>query len=252
MLKKLRSAVAWKTALTLIIAGSLLGTFVFAQGPGSLSPSSSALYFVRGLMTRFMPVDSYQAVADVNSRGDVMVAQSLPERTELVRLGNTWSVQDTTAVADLTGAPTTTASSTFWNGEPDGGKSYVVDRAFCTAAVSAGAASAHTLFGMVNKGPVAAPSGVSLTISTHKGRNYPGKIVVGRSVTVTNDGWFALPDAANAAGAVAGTTTIGLTIESNLKGLVIIPPRHQFSLAVMAVNATETNKCGLTWHEVQL
>src|SRR5260370_42483956 len=105
---------------------------------------------------------------------------------------------------------------------------------------------------MLNKGKVAAPSGVTLTISTRNGK-FPGaKIVVGRSVTVTNDGWFALPGSSLVSGAASATTTIGLTIESQLNGGILIPPGHQFSLAVMAVNTTETNKCGIDWHEVQM
>lgn len=246
-----------RTVLAFAIVLALLFSFgagltLRAQSPGMGIPSSSAMFFVRGLMNRFMPVDSFNAQADINSRGDLMTAQSLPERTELVRLGNSWAVEDTTSVVDLTGVPTTTASLSFWNGEPDGGKSYVIDRVFTTVTTSAGAASAHTLFCLLNKGPVASPSGVSLTIGTKNGRNYPGKIVIARSATVTNDGWWPCPDQGMVSGAAAATTTIGLTVDSRINGNIVIPPRHEFSLALMGVNATEAGKFGMEWHEVQL
>ena len=225
---------------------------LFAQGPGQFSPASTAMFYVRSLAMRSMGVDSFQSQADVDTMGNLQVGQFLPERASIVRFGRSFTVQDTTSVVDLTGVPTTTASFTIWNGEPDQSRVLVIDRAFATVTTSAGAASAHTLYCMLNKGPVAAPSGNTLTVSSQTGNQYPGKAVFGRSVTVTNDGWFPCPDMGAAAGAASATTTIGLTADSRINGAIIVPPRHQFSLAMMGVNATEAARFGVAWHEAQI
>lgn len=245
----------WVKLSVLSIGGALFLVFVvsgltLAQGPQNGSNGSGLAFFVRGLMTRYMPVDSFGTTADVNTRGDLMVAIALPERAELVRLGNSWAVQDTTSVAVVAGVPTTTAQNSFWNGEPDGGKSYVVDDVFCVSVTAGAAVTGHAIEGMLNKGPVAAPSAVSLTVSTMNGRNYPGKIVVARSATVTNDGWWTLSSNANATSWASAADVWG-AIDAPLAGRVIIPPRHLFSVSVLGVGTTAT-RCGMSWHEVQM
>jgi hypothetical protein len=239
------------------IAGAALGSLllvgaVFAQTGQPTGGNGVAQGLVRGLMTRWMPIDQYPTLPDINPRGDLLIGQSLPERTEIVRMGGSWVVQDTTAVATVTAVPTTTAQNTFWNGEPDSGRTYVIDRAWCLIGVTAAAATGESLLGMVNKGPVAAPTAVSLTVSTLNGRNYAGKMVVARSATVTDDKWWVLPSPDNAAIITATGQDVGKTIHAELNGLIQLPPRHQFSLAVMGTNTTATSKCGIQWHEIQM
>jgi hypothetical protein len=243
-------------AITLILVGlASLAAPMLVHGQIQQAGQTVPGFFnclVRGISQANITGDGGALSCLVNNRGDLLVAQSLPERAEIVRLGSTFSVLDGTGVVDLTGVPTTLASLSFWNGEPDGGRSYIVDRVFANVSTSAGAASAHTLFCMLNKNPVAAPSGVSETYSTHNGRPYPGAIVIARGATVTNDGWFPCPNMSAVAGAAAATTTIGLTVDAQLNGAIIIPPRYQFNLAMQGVNATEAAKFGMTWEEVQL
>src|SRR5205823_12725823 len=64
----------------------------------------------------------------INPRGDLCIAQSLPELTELVRLGGSWQVALGTGLAALTSLPTTVAGISAFNGEPAGtGLSYAID-----------------------------------------------------------------------------------------------------------------------------
>src|SRR5260370_40650392 len=72
-----------------------------AQNAGGLVLPGSIGYFVRALSTRFVGTDGLPMTPDVSYRGDTMVAQALPERAQIVRMSNSWSVQDTTPVAEL-------------------------------------------------------------------------------------------------------------------------------------------------------
>src|SRR3990167_4890132 len=63
--------------------------------------------------------------------GDLLVAAGLPPLAALVALGDSYWARTTTAAAPVTAIPTDAALIGLWNGEPDGGKSYVIDSVFC-------------------------------------------------------------------------------------------------------------------------
>ena len=82
---------------------------------------------VRGLFAgNYAENDEDQQVL-INNRGDHLVAQALPELTELVRLGDTWQVKLATGLAALTALPTTVAGISIYNGEPATGKCYIIE-----------------------------------------------------------------------------------------------------------------------------
>ena len=83
---------------------------------------------VRGLFAGNYPENREDEQFHLNSRGDQIVAQGLPERTEIVRLGDSWQVMTSSAQAPLTAVPTTTGALNLWNGEQANGKCYVIDR----------------------------------------------------------------------------------------------------------------------------
>ena len=76
---------------------------------------------VRGFFAGNYPENREDEQLIINMRGDLAVAQSLPELAELVRLGNSWQVAATTGIAALTALPTTTSGISLVNGEPAGG-----------------------------------------------------------------------------------------------------------------------------------
>jgi hypothetical protein len=63
--------------------------------------------------------------------------------------------------------------------------------------------------------------------------------------------WFPV---GNTPPAIAGATNnIGTTIDVDLKGLIIIPPKGQLSLTVITAAATASSvQLGIRWHEVIL
>jgi hypothetical protein len=188
-----------------------------------------------------------EAQAHINPRGDALVAFGLPAAAEIVRMGESYGVVQATAVAPVAALPTTTAQVSLWNGEADGGKSYVIDSLFCSVVVSAASATSIGFAGMINKGRVAAMV-ADLTPFGLAGHNYAGKGRVDLAATVVDDGWHAIGNSITGA-----ASQIGQTVDVPLNGLYIIPPGGAFSMAVLANTAsTITVKMGLRWHEIAI
>ena len=82
----------------------------------------------------------------VNTRGDVICTQGLPERSDLVRLGASYGAQVPAASAwtALITIPTTLANLSLQNGEAATGKSYIIDRFWIKVVTSTASAGVVT------------------------------------------------------------------------------------------------------------
>jgi len=208
---------------------------------------------VRGLFAGNYPENREDEQVHVNSRGDQIVSQGLPELTEIVRMGDTWQTILSSGVAPLTGIPTTTAALVLWNGEGANGKSYVIDSVFnVEGVVDATQSNMTSLFAMLGRPPVTTPVDAGLAIRSLSGRQaYSGRARTVVGGTVVNDGWFPVGTSAPVAAAAAGSAWKAL--DWPLKGLYIVPPGGSFNLHAAKVAAT-ASQCfiGVRWHEVQL
>src|SRR5262250_1932167 len=133
---------------------------------------------VRGLITGNYPENREDEQMHLTSRGELLVAQGLPELTELVRLGSSWQINSTTGQAALTALPTTTSGFSLLNNEPANGKVYAID-SFGSAeeVIDATQTDVTALFAMINKRTSTAPSSGTLetTFISLSGRvNYDG------------------------------------------------------------------------------
>ena len=208
---------------------------------------------VRGLFAGNYPENREDEQFHVNSRGDQLVAQALPERTEIVRLGDSWQVMTSTATAAGTALPTTTGALNLWNGEQSNGKSYVIDRVQATeVVVDATQSNMTAVFACLVRPPVTAPTDAALTIRSLSGRNsYAGRARTTVNASVTNDGWFPIGTSAPVAAAAAGSAWKVTDIPIN--GLYIVPPGGQFCVQAAKVAATASQmQFSIVWHEVQL
>ena len=208
---------------------------------------------VRGLLAGNYPENREDEQAHVNNRGDLVVVQSMPELAELVRLGESWQVKTATGTTALTALPTTTPGLALWNGEPSGimGKCYLVDSVAVDVRVAdATQVCTLSLFAMLNKPPVTAPTDVALAIASSMGRVYGGRARTFLG-TVTNDGWFPCGSTVPVAGNTTGSAW--KTHDVRLDGLYIVPPQSMFSIQAVALSGG-TNACFFTirWHEVNL
>jgi hypothetical protein len=189
----------------------------------------------------------------VNNRGEMPVAQGLPPSAELVRLGGSFYGKQGTSVVALTTTlvPTTVAAATLFNGEPTGGKSYIVTAAGMITDVSAGAASSFTCYATTSILPLTtapATTDVGPIRGLLAGKVYGGKANIAKTVTVTDNGWIPVGPTIE----TALTATIGRSPGGALAEPIIIPPGFLLALAVNAVNTTVSGKCYFIWHEVQL
>jgi hypothetical protein len=212
---------------------------------------------VRGLFAGNYPENREEEQIHLNPRGDWIVAQGLPELTELVRMGNSWQINSTTGQAALTALPTTVAGLSIFNAEPAGGKCFAID-SFGSAeeVIDATQTDVTALFAMINKRTSTAPSGgtAETTWISLSGRvNYSGSAVARRGGTVVNDGWtpHGTPGAQMAAAAAGANWKVN---EALVRGLYLVPPGSSFSVqAVKAAAAAAAQQFFfIRMHEVQL
>lgn len=208
---------------------------------------------VRGFFAGNYPENREDEQFHINPRGDQIVAQGLPELTELVRMGDSWQVALATGLAALTALPTTTGGLNLWNGEPATGKCYAIDSfGSWEGVIDATQSDTTAIFALCNRTPVTAPTDAALSIRSLCGKIYGGRARTVSAGAVTNEGWFAHGPTATMAPAVAGANW--KVNECNVRGLYLIPPGGMFSVqAVKAAAAAAAQQFFfIRWHEVQV
>lgn len=185
-----------------------------------------------------------------NERGELLIAQALPRLTDLVRQGGSF-VKLSDAVACVTAIPTTTAPHVFWNGEPAGGKTIVVEGLGWKCTTSAAAAARVGLAVCLNltlSGSQPATADSATTVSTLNGKAYSGYLKSSHSVTVVDDIWWPIGDTVE----TALTATLPVHFYVPVEGKILIPPGGVLCVAAVATNATMAGKVALHFHQMQL
>ena len=193
----------------------------------------------------------------MNGRGDLCVAQSLPAKTEYVRLGGTWSARIPLAshFSTVAAQPTTRAELVLFNGEPAGGKSYLIESVEFLADVTQAVATQIALLGQIvpNIGlAVAAPTdNAAILRNSRSGRgtfSSNAKLALANTAFAIADRWEVLGSAISGA---AGS--IGLAAYAEVYGGFIIPPQAVFCInAIVGTAAAASATMGICWDEVQL
>lgn len=208
---------------------------------------------VRGKMEGEYAPDTEGAQIHVNTRGDVLVAQALPELTSLVAMGNTWGILSASTAA-LTGVPTTTAGHTIWNGEPPAGKCYAIDSFGALEIVTDATQQNSIAIFALNEWsvcPYGAPTDAALTKASMSGRKYGGRAKSAAGGTVVDDGWQPHGPSTPANTAFAGA--VWRVTEALVRGLYLVQPGGKFSVAAAKTVATASQiRYFIRWHEVQL
>ncbi len=190
--------------------------------------------------------------AEINTGGDLLVAQALPPHAELTRLNVRWSVRvaDGAAFAPVAAWPTTLANLVLYNGEAAGGKSYIIDTVWAASKTDIGAATSMVCLAQISNAGVAAPTDSATTLITGTaGKIYGGsakKAVANSAFAITNK-WTVI---GQSSGHVTGTVAAGMTC--NVDGRFIVVPGACFCVNLVASTAGGTMIQGIDWYEVQL
>lgn len=194
----------------------------------------------------------------INARGEQITSQGLPERSELVRLGRSYSAQIAAANAFtyVAGFPTTRAELLVYN-TGVGGYSLVIDRVWMYGITSMGAAQPITLVGQVcTAGLVAAPTDGTTTVVQTSLSGKPAALArVGVATFALANTAFCLANHWAVLGTSlvpSPTTNLGAAVESNVYGRYVIPPTAAFGLAGIAGTAAGTAIIGVEYHEALL
>lgn len=192
----------------------------------------------------FMPV--------ANPRGDLSVAMGLPERTELVRLGNSFSAQIPAASAFtlLITIPTTRAELALQNSAEVGSNLVLVIERFWVKAVTsmASACALTPLSQLVVPGTTLVADNAAVLRTSLSGKpNYSGFGTLCIASTATGcltDKWNHHQSAI-----IAPTTNIAACVEVNCFGKYLVPPGGNFSMNAQESVSGGTGIIGVEWHE---
>jgi hypothetical protein len=182
--------------------------------------------------------------------GDQEIAEGLPKKAELVRLGDSWQVMGA-ASTGLTALPSTAGLLTLWNGEPGNGKFYAIDSIAATKIIiDVTTNDIATVFAQIIRPPMAAPTDAALAIRSLNGKYaYGGRArTVATGTTIANR-WDSIGQIPNVSAAIAGSAWASMDVD--VLGKYIIPPGGAISLTASEVTATaSTFRFTIRWHEV--
>lgn len=186
----------------------------------------------------------------LNNRREQIVSNGLPVKTQLTALGQTWSMMIPTASAftNVAGMPTTRAELALYNGEPAGGKTYVIEQISFLSLTSITAAANVTLI-YQNALVAALTDNTAVLINSTNGKvTYPGLAKRALAVTtMTANKWT--PIACAPAGAAA---SIGLGVIAEVAGGIIVPPGYTLGVNAVVGTAVGTSLMGIVWSELDL
>jgi hypothetical protein len=189
-----------------------------------------------------------------NNRRDLLIAQSLPARAELVRMGNSWSTRWLTDVAAVLTLPTTAAQHVMHNGEAAGGKAYIIESiAYDVAVAPTDVDGGFGLLFQLSHGAVATVAAAqAVLVNSLSGKGaYGGLAAFDDANTIVDSGWAALPLRAGQGFGVQYTAHTFFYSDFE-PGLIIIPPGGTLALCAFAIDTTLTGRPSVIWHEVQM
>lgn len=193
---------------------------------------------------------------DISRGGDLLVSQGLPERSEIVRMGQSFSAQMPAASAWtlLITIPTTLANLSLQNGEASGGKSYIIDRFWVKAVTSMASACALTpLSQLVPAGTAQVADDATVLRMSLSGKAAPAALTLAK-IVMASTATGCLTDKWNhhASAQVPATTNIATLVEVQCYGRYIVPPQASFNINAQESVSGGTAIAGVEWHEVQL
>ena len=186
----------------------------------------------------------------ITNRGDLLVAQGMPPKADLVRLGHGWSIRTplANAFAPVAAMPTTLANMVLYNGNAS--KSLIIDTVWAVTQTSIAAATSFTLLAQISNAGVAAPTdNTAVLVASRSGKTYSGSArkAIANSAFAVADRWTAI-------GCESGhpSTAIGAGVFADVWGGWIVPPGATFCVNLVASTAGGTMIQGIDFYEYEI
>ena len=197
-------------------------------------------------------------IAAINARGDLSVAQGLPHKAELSRMGATYHASIPTGSAFTTVAawPTTRAELVLSNPNPAGsGICFVIDSAWCATIVTETAASQITILAQLSSASLVATAANNTAVLVQP--------LNGKAATAGQTATLAVANTAFAvasrwqvmgvSGLGGATVSVGQACLAPFDGLYIVQPQATLCLnAVVGTAVAAAGLIGVTWSETYL
>ncbi len=179
--------------------------------------------------------------------GAALTSQHLPPGAVQTAKGESWQIMTTAAVSGLVARPSTTAHFTLYNGEAPGGKSYIIERIYAHALVSAAVKEFFHLWACIHHvGTTAFAAQVTAFASNSGVGNYGGNAIAEEDASVHADGWF--PWGPSCEVEVTGVLP-GSIVCAEINGRLIVPPTAAISIAPVCSTTAPDFVVGFQWYE---
>lgn len=210
---------------------------------------------VRGIQPDTIAPWSDDEQFQLSGQAEVLAAQAAAPYQEIVRQGRSFMVNTTTAIAAVVAVPTTAHMLALYNGEADGGLSYVIDRCWYLNVANGAALASAGLIACLGQVRETAPTDAALTIKNLNGtggRNTKARTILNATALPATTGltanWFSIGQ--SVASVVASVPGMQTSFEPG--GRYIVPPGRYFALHVFASHVGNTAVVGIEWTEKQL
>lgn len=175
--------------------------------------------------------------------------------TDITRIGRSFQVTTTTAVAAAAAIPSTSGGLSLYNGEADGGRSYIIDFISANGVATAAATGHAQLLALIGQVRETAPTNSALIAKKMNGLGggtndtRARTILTGTALPATTGvaaDWFPVGPGLERA---AATSLPGQGLYWEANGRIIVPPGRYFSMQVLADTTASTFQLCIAWHE---
>jgi hypothetical protein len=225
---------------------------------------SKMLGKIRGIFLDLLPTGREDEQIQLSGQAEVLFAQAAAPYQEIVRQGRMFMASTTTAVASVVAIPSNAYGFAIYNGESDGGRSYIIDQIWAMFTVNTVALPHVGIIanlGQVREAiPSAATGAVPRQMNGMGNSDTKVKIMLaadngyalGAGLVPTTTGiagnWMPIGASVNA----AVTSLPGFQQMINLDGKIIVPPGRLLLLHTLGSVVSSSAQLGVVWHEKML
>jgi hypothetical protein len=193
----------------------------------------------------------------VNDQLELIVASGASPQGEITRVGRAFKNGTQTAVAGVVAIPTTAVGFAIYNNEPDGGRSYIIDRVWAQNVASTAVATQAQMLALVGQVRETAPTDATPANSLVKLNGFGGgstdsrqRAILTATALPATTGLQGLWIPVGPAGVKTGVAALpGYGMEALIQGRMICAPGRYFAITVLSSVVGETFQMGVEWHE---